>query len=90
MNDFTKEELNHMADGLACILNICTINTPELEDELINLGEKIESMIDNYPKCDHRTNRPAFYENGIEYLWCKYCDSKYRLIMKNGECIGYE
>lgn len=51
MNDFTREELNYMADGLALIIHRCTVNPRELKDKLINLGEKLQSMIDNY--CEH-------------------------------------
>lgn len=51
MNDFTKEELNYMADGLTLIVHRCTVNPRELKDKLINLGEKLQGLIDNY--CEH-------------------------------------
>lgn len=51
MNDFTKEELNFLTDGLNLIVYSCKINPPELREEFIKLGNKVQAMIDNY--CEH-------------------------------------
>lgn len=52
MNDFTKEELNYIADGISLIVYRCEINPPQLKDKLINLNNKIQSLINNY--CEHK------------------------------------
>lgn len=47
MNDFTKEELSMMADGIVLIKKQCVVNN-DTKLKLDNLDEKLCSMINNY------------------------------------------
>jgi hypothetical protein len=50
MNDFTKEELSMMADGIVFIKSQCKMSD-ETRNNIHILDEKLCSMIDNY--CEH-------------------------------------
>lgn len=50
MNDFTKEELSMMADGIVLIKNRCKVSNETLH-LLDMLDDKLCSMINNY--CEH-------------------------------------
>jgi hypothetical protein len=47
MNDFTKEELNMMADGIVLIKKRCSVSN-DTKLKLDDLDEKLCSMINNY------------------------------------------
>ena len=66
MNDFTKEELEHICQ----FFNIAIEDFRE-PDSTYELRDKIQSMIDNYPECEHES------EGMILYL-CKNCGEFYR------------
>ena len=51
MNDFTKEELNTMADGIVLLKKQCKMDDI-VRQKLDMLDEKLCSMINNY--CDHK------------------------------------
>ncbi len=85
MNEFTKEELE-------LILS-------DLENKIIihhGLEDKIRSMIDSYPKCDHRSGMGHYNEKGervgfeSDIFRCRHCDILFRFLYKNGSCIGHE
>jgi hypothetical protein len=69
-NDFTKEELNYIADGLARVMG--QINwSKNKRDRIRELYGRVESMIDNY--CDHDfvtflqdQNNDSFLEKCLE------------------------
>ncbi|MFG0161178.1 hypothetical protein ACF0MN_10990 [Legionella pneumophila] len=65
MNDFTKEELNIIADALALLIGRCSIMN-NLKDVVLHLSERIESMIDNY--CEHQWRL-----SGINAIYCPKC-----------------
>ena len=52
MNDFTKEELNMMADGIVLLKIKCNMSD-NIFKQLNGLDEKLCSMINNY--CEHDT-----------------------------------
>lgn len=62
MNDFTKDELNMMADGIVFIKNKCKV-TDETLQRLHKIDQKLCSMINNY--CEHKTNVwPLYTKDG--------------------------
>lgn len=73
MNDFTKQELNTMADGIVLIKRQCKMND-EVRQELDMLDEKLCSMINNF--CDH-TPSDTHYE---QFRWqlCGKCGAQYK------------
>ncbi len=90
MNDFTKEELEELNVALRVLDNSCILSFPVVH-------KKIQSMIDNFPKCDHRTRDDCFYDemgNLISYdkgiYKCRHCDIIFKFLFKNGQCIGTE
>lgn len=77
MNDFTKEELNYIADGLALVMGKCAMKD-NIKDNLVQLLGKLESMIDNY--CEHK-----FYVNGCGenvFAQCHKCGEIKRVMRK--------
>lgn len=61
MNDFTKEELEEIEDGL-----ILSLQQPHCDSTWANsvrdLRKKIQSMIDNY--CEHESDGYTYYKGG--------------------------
>lgn len=51
MNDFTKDELSMMADGIVLIKNQCAVSD-DTKLKLNYLDEKLCLMINNY--CEHK------------------------------------
>ena len=72
MNDFTKEELNIIADALALLIGRCSIMN-NLKDVVLHLSERIESMIDNY--CEHEW-KLTFSGSIIKGIYCQKCAIK--------------
>ncbi len=68
MNDFTKEELVFIKDGLSFILNVCS-----LEDEFkVKMAKsKIQCMVDN--RCDHDAENVY----GSVMMKCEKCENVY-------------
>lgn len=63
MNDFTKEELQYMAEAIDMWFKGCDGELPE------KIYLKLQSMIDNYKKpCNHNWMNLEY-----EYLQCQYC-----------------
>ncbi len=71
MSDFTKEELQHLNDGLSAWMGEVSI----YPDALPALQNKIQSMIDSYP-CKHEDNGMFYYTNPPKYC-CKKCGEFY-------------
>ncbi len=90
MNDFTKEELQHIYESLdlLCALG-CSKDGPIFKI-------KIQSMIDDLPKCDHRSGLHNYNENGeivsydTDIYRCRHCDALFRFIFDRGIGIGHE
>ena len=74
MNEFTKEELSMMADGIVFIKNQCVMNNDQ-RLKLDNLDEKLCVMINNYcdpiPACEHKWLNMAY-----AYMQCEKCFSR--------------
>lgn len=95
MNNFTKEDLETFHCGIGWIIDQGAYH--ELEP-LIELRNRLKSMIDNYceRECDHRSNGNYYKHDGsyssypTDIYRCKYCDKLYKCIFQNGMCIGYE
>jgi len=67
MNNFTKEELNHMANGLALIVGKCNL-TNKLEEDLLALVIKINSVLENY--CEHECSPESMIDIPFHCLKC--------------------
>jgi len=65
MNDFTKEELRHLADAIL----YCPLESRR--EKLLLIREKIKSMIDNYCEHDYRTSNESHFK-------CKDCGIRER------------
>lgn len=76
MNDFTKEELEGILEGLQ-IIDADPGIRPQIywED---SLKEKLQSMIDNY--CDHEFNMDDWTNDSSGCRWykCHKCEARYR------------
>jgi len=57
MNDFTKEELHTLADGIVLIKNMCMMRD-EVRNNLEKLDHKLCLMINNY--CEHTNSNSTF------------------------------
>lgn len=68
MNDFTKEDLNHIANGLVLIGEKCSMEM-ELREKLSLLINKVESMIDKY--CEHELCSIDYSHQAIRCHKCK-------------------
>jgi len=82
MNQFTKEELTRMCDGIVLIKNTCSIRD-SLRAELDALDAKLCGMINNY--CPHTSAIPNF---GI----VKHCTDCKELVggeIRNDGTVGY-
>ncbi len=63
MNDFTKEELKELMNGVWCRHQVHKMPINQ------NIYDKIQSMIDNYDKsCEHKSTN---YDDGLYY--CDDC-----------------
>lgn len=90
MTDFTKYELMELKYWLE--------HADDSVDPInhYNLMSKLQSMIDNYPKCDHRIGLNHYNEKGdivgydSDIYRCRYCDILFRYLFENGVCIGHE
>lgn len=93
MGDFTKEELETILDYIDNDMSLYRMDDAEY---LCVLQKKIQSMIDDYPKCDHRSGLHNYNEKGecvgypTDIYRCRHCDILFKFIFKNGECIGHE
>ena len=87
MNDFTKEELEKLRDGL----NYAVGNPYGFTaDSIYPLYDKIKSLIENY--CEHESDEHCYYPDGIKctdfltyacsespcFLKCKKCKELYK------------
>lgn len=69
MNEFTKEELIYMRDGIELIQDKCNISK-QIDEKLDSTRSKIQSLIDNY--CDHSDCFELDTDSII--LGCNDCD----------------
>lgn len=78
MNDFTKDELKQLLQWRSSILYIAK-PSDEIILSNIKLGDKIQSMIDNY--CEHEYKK-TLHKSGMFFIdVCQNCkDSKPRVI----------
>lgn len=53
MNDFTKEELQDIREGICNLISVGSADS-QWNKDIHNLKDKIQSMIDNY--CEHKPN----------------------------------
>jgi hypothetical protein len=67
MNDFTKDELQYIAD---CV--DFGIPNKEINDKFLHLDEKIQSMIDNY--CKHEWIYARGSKQGLSFDACQKCE----------------
>lgn len=87
MNDFTIEELEILSRALKFYVG---------ENAGREIQSKIQSMIDNYPKCDHRSGMNHYNEKGeavgydSDIYRCRHCDILFRFTFENGQCVGTE
>lgn len=92
MNDFTKEELAALID----YLDHPVLELSGHEGLRLQLCNKIQSMINDYPKCDHRSGFNYYNERGEAVSFdtgiyrCRYCDILFKFITENGICTGHE
>jgi hypothetical protein len=91
MNDFTKEELEYLRTVLTKrIMEECR---PRIE---LDINSRIKSMINSYPKCDHRSGMNHYNEKGetvgydSDIYRCRHCDILFRFLYENGICVGHE
>ncbi len=90
MNEFTKEELRIISQCCSHVAMDGWGNVP------VNLIEKIASMINNHPKCDHRSGMDHYNEKGesvgyeTDIFRCRHCDILFKFLYENGICVGHE
>lgn len=95
MNDFTKEELEYIFDSI-CFNELEHYMPDDIPIYAKNLMSKIQSIIDDYPKCDHRSGINHYNEKGesvgyeSDIYRCKYCSILFRFKFENGQCVGHE
>ena len=71
MNEFTKEELTIMVDGIVLIKKQCVVNY-DTQLKLDELDEKLCSMINNY--CEHESDGLIYHQwFGEEKHNCRSC-----------------
>jgi len=94
MNDFTKEELEKLKE-LVVWDDDCIAGGNPIPIYGI-LVKKIQSLIDNHPKCDHRSGMSYYNEKGERVHFdtgiyrCRHCDILFRFTCENGMCVGHE
>jgi hypothetical protein len=69
MNDFTKDELNTMADGIVFIMDKCK-TSDATRQHLQEIDQKLCSMINNYCEqdCRHEPDGYYYHPNGEPVL----------------------
>lgn len=72
MNDFTKEELQHIYDGLWMLSKL------GWEKSDLTKCKKIAGIIDNY--CEHEFDMTDWVNDssGCRWYQCKKCEGRYR------------
>jgi HEPN domain-containing protein len=94
MNDFTKDEL----DGIKNIILHARDDYPVMHSdrELTEILKKLQSLIDNFPKCDHRSSNNHYNEQRQQVNYysdiyrCRHCDILFKFTFENGQCVGSE
>lgn len=87
MNDFTKDELWSL---------IALINDTNPDSIKWNhpVYIKLQSLIENHPKCDHRSGMWFYNEAGERVKYdtgiyrCRHCDILFKFLCENGVCIA--
>ena len=89
MNDFTKEELEY--------LKLAIYERPHsVTEQMEKMRDKIQSMIDSFPTCDHRSGINFYDEKGSAVHYdtgiyrCRHCEVLFKFLYKNGVCIGHK
>lgn len=93
MNDFTKDELEEILGWST----VYCIGASDMSYKIsVALMDKIQSLIDNHPKCDHRSGMNHYNEKGEAVGYdsaiyrCRHCDILFRFTFENGQCVGSE
>lgn len=70
MNDFTKEELENIIDGVNLLISTGSCDC-EWNNKIKSLKIKLQSMIDNY--CEHKWANSCC-NCPMESIYCEKCD----------------
>lgn len=82
MNEFTKQELEDIENGLGWL---CEHN-PFCKVEIGKLMTKVKSMIDNY--CEHHECKHEFERKTVQIDLCEKCKNfKFVFALPSGEII---
>ena len=83
MNDFTKEELNFMADGIVLIKTKCKMDN-SIREKMEKLDEKLVSLINNY--CEHEVVTADMKEH---HAVCFLYENNEKYFTINGDSFAF-